>query len=75
MKKFLTLALALLLTLCLFGCAKKEGGEEAAPAASDEHYDVVFLADLGSIYDGGFNEHSFYGIKDYCEENGLKYTY
>ena len=76
MKKFLTLALAVLLTMCLFGCAKKDGGNEGGePAASDEHYDVVFLADLGSIYDGGFNEHSFYGIRDYCEENGLKYTY
>jgi len=77
MKKFLTLALAVLLTLCLFGCTKKDNGGEgnAEPASNDEHYDVVFLADLGSIYDGGFNEHSFYGIKDYCEENGLKYTY
>ena len=72
MKKFLALALALLMALCLFGCAgKKEGGEET----TDTHYDVVFLADLGSIYDGGFNEHSFYGIRDYCEEKGLSYTY
>jgi basic membrane protein A len=72
MKKFLALALALLMALCLFGCAgKKEGGEET----TDTHYDVVFLADLGSIYDGGFNEHSFYGIRDYCEEKGLTYTY
>ncbi|MBO7698918.1 MAG: hypothetical protein J6S38_07800, partial [Erysipelotrichaceae bacterium] len=65
MKKFLTLALALLMALCLVGCGgKKEGGEETN---TDTHYDVVFLADLGSIYDGGFNEHSFYGIRDYCE--------
>ena len=71
MKKFLTLALALLMALCLFGCTKKEGGEDGG----DTHYDVVFLADLGSIYDGGFNEHSFYGIRDYCEEKGLAYTY
>ena len=73
MKKFLTLVLAVLLACSLFGCAKKEEGGE--PAATGEHFDVVFLADLGSIYDGGFNEHSFYGIRDYCEENGLKYTY
>ena len=76
MKKFLALLLAVLMVLCLFGCAKKGGGEQGGePASSDDHYDVVFLADLGSIYDGGFNEHSFYGIRDYCEENGLKYTY
>ena len=58
MKKFLTLALTLLLAASLFGCGKKDGGENTN---TDEHYDVVFLADLGSIYDGGFNEHSFYG--------------
>ena len=72
MKKFLTLILAVLMAFCLFGCKGKEGGDETN---TGEHYDVVFLADLGSIYDGGFNEHSFYGIRDYCEENGLKYTY
>ncbi|MBO4919363.1 MAG: BMP family ABC transporter substrate-binding protein [Erysipelotrichaceae bacterium] len=72
MKKFLTLILAVLMAFCLFGCKGKEGGEESSQG---EHYDVVFLADLGSIYDGGFNEHSFYGIRDYCEEKGLKYTY
>ena len=74
MKKFLTLALAVLLLMCLFGCKKKDGGE-GQTTGGDEDYDVVFLADLGSIYDGGFNEHSFYGIRDYCEEKGLKYTY
>ncbi len=72
MKKFLTLILAVLMACCLFGCSGKKGGDEPA---TGEHFDVVFLADLGSIYDGGFNEHSFYGIRDYCEENGLKYTY
>ncbi|MBR3265620.1 MAG: BMP family ABC transporter substrate-binding protein [Erysipelotrichaceae bacterium] len=75
MKKFLTLALTVLLAMCLFGCQKQGGGEGEPAGGGDEHYDVVFLADLGSIYDGGFNEHSFYGIRDYCEENGLKYTY
>lgn len=69
MKKFLTLMLAALMAFSLVGCGG--GGTENA----EEDYDVIFLADLGSIYDGGFNEHSFYGIKDYCEEKGLKYTY
>ena len=71
MKKFLTLVLAVLMACCLFGCSKKSEGE----SSTGEHYDVVFLADLGSIYDGGFNEYSFYGIRDYCDEKGLSYTY
>ena len=74
MKKFLTLLLAALMAFCLFGCSGGDAGEGESGADEDK-YDVVFLADLGSIYDGGFNEHSFYGIRDYCEENGLKYTY
>ena len=73
MKKFLTLMLAALMAFCLFGCSN--GGKEEESGADEDKYDVVFLADLGSIYDGGFNEHSFYGIRDYCEEKGLKYTY
>ena len=76
MKKFLTLVLAALMALCLFGCTNNNGGNEGGNEGNTgEDYDVVFLADLGSIYDGGFNEHSFYGIRNYCEENGLKYTY
>lgn len=75
MKKFLTLALTVLMALCLFGCAGGNNGGNEGGESSDTHYDVVFLADLGSIYDGGFNEHSFYGIKNYCEENNLAYTY
>ena len=76
MKKFLTLVLAALMALCLFGCTNNNGGNEGGNEGNtDEDYDVVFLADLGSIYDGGFNEHSFYGIRNYCEEKGLKYTY
>ena len=79
MKKFLTLILAISMLFALVGCTKPadggNGNDGGGTATGDEHYDVVFLADLGSIYDGGFNEHSFYGIRDYCEENGLKYTY
>ena len=76
MKKFLTLVLAVMMMFALVGCNKSNSGDGGSEGTTtDEHYDVVFLADLGSIYDGGFNEHSFYGIRDYCEENGLKYTY
>lgn len=73
MKKFLTLMLAALMTFCLFGCSNNGGGEEET--SSDETYDIVFLADLGTIYDGGFNQYSFAGIEDYAKEKGLTYTY
>ena len=71
MKKFLTLMLAALMAFCLFGCSNG-GGEETS---TEENYDLVFLADLGTIYDGGFNEYSFYGVKDFAEEKGLSYSW
>lgn len=78
MKKFLTLVLTVAMALCLFGCSnnnKDNTGDGGNTGSDSKHVDVVFLADLGSIYDGGFNEYSYYGIKDYCEEAGLTYDY
>lgn len=65
--------LAIFMVFGLVGCTKDSGNDE--PTVDEDHYDIVFLADLGSIYDGGFNEYSFYGIRDYAEEAGLSYTY
>ncbi len=73
MKKFLILILSLLL---LSACAgEKDGDDDAEVSKPKEHYDVVFLSDLGFIYDNGVNERCLYGIKNYCEENELKYTF
>ena len=73
MKKFLTLALTLLLACSLFGCTERPEGDEQD--GGTEHYDVVFLADSDSIYDNGFNEQSLYGVMDFCVKNDLKFTY
>ncbi|MBQ6655459.1 MAG: BMP family ABC transporter substrate-binding protein [Erysipelotrichaceae bacterium] len=71
MKKLLTVMLAVLMLLGMVGCNNGGGGKEPTV----EHYDVVFLADLGSISDGGFNQFSYAGIVDYCKEHNLTYTY
>ena len=73
MKKFLIVILSLLL---LSGCAGgKNTSEDTEAKKPKEHYDVVFLGDLDFIYDNGIKERCLYGIKNYCEENGLKYTF
>ena len=46
MKKFLTLALTVLLAMCLFGCQKQGGGEGEPAGGGDEHYDVVLFGAL-----------------------------
>ena len=40
-----------------------------------EEYDVIFLADPGAIDDNGFNAYTLSGIREYCEEKDLYYTY
>lgn len=71
MKKLVKILFISLIILSTFGCSKKQ--VEVDPSLN--HYDVVFLTSDGSIYDGGFNENTYKGIKKYCEENELKYTY
>ena len=73
MKKFLIVILSLLF---LSGCTGgKNANEDAEAVKPKEHYDVVFLSNLDFIYDNGVKERCLYGIKNYCEENGLKYTF
>lgn len=73
MKKFLALLLAVLMVFGLVGC----GGGAGEDGADDvvETADIVFLCDLSSVYDGGFNEFSYYGVRDFAEKAGLTYTY
>ena len=70
MKKILTSLLVLLMVFSMVGCQPKEPGGE-----DENTYDVVFLADMGTIYDGGFNQYSYQGIVDYCEKSGATHTY
>ena len=69
MKKILTSLLVILMVFSMAGCGEKPGGED------ENKYDVVFLADVGTIYDGGFNQFSYKGIENYCEKSGAKGTY
>ena len=66
MKKILTSLLVILMVFSMAGCGEKPGGED------ENKYDVVFLADVGTIYDGGFNQFSYKGIENYCEKSGAK---
>ncbi len=70
MKKILTSLLVLLMVFSMVGCQPKEPGGE-----DENTYDVVFLADMGTIYDGGFNQYSYQGIVDYCAKSGATHTY
>lgn len=57
--------LLMLLLLCLMvGCSKTKNLCE-----------VALITDEGTVEDGSFNEGTFNGVKKYCEEKGVLYSY
>ena len=77
MKKILALLMVLAMSLSLVACGGNNGGGNAGgdePTGSDQ-YDIVFLADLGTINDGGFNQGTWEGCSNYASDNGLTVNY
>lgn len=63
MKKLLSLALALMLCLCVFsGCAGKK-------------YELALITDTGDLNDKSFNQGTWEGIVKYAEEKGISHQY
>ena len=86
MKKFLAIALALVMVLGLFaGCG---AANEEAPAAgnaadaipdemtsADGKYQVAFVTDVGQLKDKSFNQGTYDGVKLYASANNKSYKY
>ena len=89
MKKFFSMALALVMTLSLAACGSKEETPPATtstpaaastPAAStakpaDAEYSVAMITDYGDITDQSFNQTTYEACKEYCEAAGLDFNY
>ena len=89
MKKFLAIALALVMVLGLFaGCGSSAPAKEEAPAAAnnadsipdemtsaDGKYQVAFITDVGQLKDKSFNQGTYDGVKLYAAANGKSYKY
>jgi len=73
MKKILVLFMVFAMTLSLAACGKKE--EEPTPTPTEEGYEIAFLADLGTINDGGFNQGTWEGCQKYANEKGKTVNY
>mgnify|MGYP000845306413 FL=1 len=63
MKKSLVSLLAVASIFALAGCGEKST------------YEIAVVTDVGSLMDGGFNQGTYEGAKDYAEANKLSYKY
>ncbi|WP_293009391.1 MULTISPECIES: BMP family ABC transporter substrate-binding protein [unclassified Oscillibacter] len=79
MKKFLALALALVMTASLAAC----GNDATPPAGSGSgsggeaasSYKVAMITDYGDITDQSFNQTTYEACKAFCEANSIQFNY
>ena len=73
MKKILALVLATtLVATCAVGCGKKDSKKESSDKAD---FTVAMVTDYGDITDQSFNQTTYEGCKEFCEENDVKFNY
>lgn len=79
MKKFLALALALVMTASLAACgggstppAGSGSGSAAAPGTDAK---VAMITDYGDITDQSFNQTTYEACKTFCEANNVQFNY
>ena len=71
MKKLFSILLVVFMLFTVAGCSSKE--ETAAPV--EEGYKVAVVTDVGQLNDGGFNQGTYEGAKEFAEANGYTYKY
>ncbi len=66
MKKVFIFLFSLVCVLCLCGICACGGGKT---------YELAVVTDVGLLMDGGFNQGTYEGVKNYAEANGISYQY
>ena len=83
MKKFLALALALVMSMSLVACGNKTEDEVKEPVADEQQEEVTntedmrvaMITDYGDITDQSFNQTTYEACKAYSEAHGLDFKY
>ena len=74
MKKLLGLLMSVFMIFALVGCnSSSNEGEETT--GGDEGYKIAVVTDVGQLNDGGFNQGTYEGAKQFAEANGISYKY
>ncbi len=83
MKKLLALSLALVMSLSLVACGKKDdpsasGSKQPEGSQSQQEktdMSVAMITDYGDITDQSFNQTTYEACKSYCEAAGVDFSY
>ena len=81
MKRFIVIAVAILLTVAMFtacGAPKNNTPSASAPAsqsAAASGYEVAMITDIGNIDDKSFNQGTWEGVKKFADDNGKTNKY
>lgn len=83
MKKILAIVLAMVMVLAMMaGCntpveptPSESEGETSQPETKAPVYAVAMITDYGDITDQSFNQTTYEACKDYCEANGITFSY
>ena len=72
MKKFIAMLLALTMVLSLAACG---GTGDVQEQPGSTAYQVAMITDYGDITDQSFNQTTYEACKEYCDANGIPFTY
>lgn len=78
MKKFLSVALAGLMSVSLVACGGSGNGNDTTggeTAGTESGMKVAMVTDYGDITDQSFNQTTYEASKAYCDEKGYEFTY
>ena len=76
MKKLIALLMVLAMVFALVACTAKPADKpEQQPTETKVEYKVAMVTDYGDITDESFNQATYEGCKEFCEANGVEFTY
>lgn len=75
MKKFLSAALAGVMSISLVACGSDTGKSGTGETSGTSDMKVAMVTDYGDITDQSFNQTTYESAKEYCDENGYEFTY
>ncbi len=75
MKKSFLMLVAGLASVALVGCTGNNGSGKGSEEQKGSEAEIAVVTDVGQLRDGGFNQGTYEGAKEYAKANGKTFTY